>query len=154
MIFGPKTQAAVVLLAAVIIGAAGGATVQHLRAASMEPPIQDGARRPGGRRPGPRGTPFDRLDLTDAQRDQIRAVMESYEPKTQIIMDEMIPRIRAVRDSARAEIDGFLTEEQRARLEEMDSFWDRRRGPGRPGRPGRFPGGPPPFPDDSNRIRR
>ena len=128
---GPKSQATLVLIAAMLIGVAIGVTGERLRSAGDRP--EAGERR--GARPGPESglregrlpRTFEQLDLTEEQRTEIRATMERYRPLTREVMDEMMPRLRALRDSAKAEIDGILTEAQRARLREMDEdFWDRR----------------------------
>lgn len=152
MSIGPQTRAVVVLLAAVIIGAAAGTTIERVRNDSEQERSFERRRPP---RPGERRMPsvFEDLDLTDTQREQIRSVFEQYEPRTRAIMQELFPRLRAVQDSARGDIDAILTDEQRAQLAEFGNFWDRRgEGPGRRGfrgRRGGFPGGQPGPPPDS-----
>ncbi len=80
-------------------------------------------RGPGGpraRRPGMERMVLGELDLTDAQRTRIEA-----------ILDAARPRYAAVRESTRAEIDRVLTPEQRAKLKELEErFPERRRGGG------------------------
>ena len=62
---------------------------------------------------------FRDLDLTDEQRVQIRAIFEKHRPAIDSLMGEAMPKIRALRDSADAEIQAILTPEQRERFEKM-----------------------------------
>lgn len=83
---------------------------------------------------------FHRLGLTQRQRDEIRQIMDRRKSATDSLLGLLLPRLRALTDSTRAEIRGVLTAEQAA-------LWDsltagrRHRGPmGRPGMRGRGPG--------------
>jgi Spy/CpxP family protein refolding chaperone len=89
----------------------------------------------GPGRPGGFPHAFERLNLTPDQRARIREIFRKYRPRTDSVLRESMPRLRALTDSARAEMRDVLTPEQRARL---DSMW----GAFRPlrGRAGRFPG--------------
>ena len=82
------------------------------------------------------------LQLTDEQRDAIEEAMERSRVAAQEAMAEVLPRLQSRLDSLHAEIDGFLTEEQREafreyRSQDRDRFrregsrWFR--GPGRSG---------------------
>lgn len=76
---------------------------------------------------------FRELNLTDEQRAQIHEIMEQAGPQTDEVLNELLPRLRAVTDSIHDEIRAVLTPEQAAKL---DSLLPRGRfGPG-PGRPG------------------
>lgn len=103
------------------------------------------------RRPGTtRGTPgFDQLarmqvtdrmarslQLSDEQREQIDAAMESSRIAAQQVMEGVLPRLRSQMDSLQQQIDGILTEDQRAayrefRRQDRERFrrWTSRRGP-------------------------
>jgi Spy/CpxP family protein refolding chaperone len=59
---------------------------------------------------------LDELGLTDAQRQQIDGVFRRAQPRTDAVMKEMLPRLRAVTDSVNAELQAVLTPEQRRRL--------------------------------------
>lgn len=61
---------------------------------------------------------FDELGLTPQQDSQIHAIMKQTEPKTDSMWREFRPRIRAVIDSAHAEIDNVLKPEQRQQLQQ------------------------------------
>lgn len=87
------------------------------------------ARRPGGRR-GP--AEFDQLariqvtdrmarslQLSDDQREQIDAAMERSRVAAQQVMEGVLPRLRSQMDSLQIEIDGILTEDQRAAFREF-----------------------------------
>lgn len=60
---------------------------------------------------------FDELQLTPQQDSQIRAIMARTEPKTDSMWHEFRPRIRAVIDSANAQIDSVLEPQQREQLQ-------------------------------------
>ncbi|MCY3613195.1 MAG: hypothetical protein OXH51_16850 [Gemmatimonadetes bacterium] len=106
------------------------------------------ARRPGGLR-GP--AEFDQLariqvtdrmarslQLSDGQREQIDAAMERSRVAAQQVMEGVLPRLRSQMDSLQIEIDGILTEDQRAAFREFQRQ-DRerfRRWTSRRGRPG------------------
>jgi len=84
---------------------------------------------------------FDKLNLTDEQREKIHAIFESHRPVIDSLMGETMPRIRALRDSASAQINLILTPEQREQFEKLSP---RHRFPmGQWGRPFDSSGGPP-----------
>jgi Spy/CpxP family protein refolding chaperone len=123
----------VVFAAGALVGAAGDRLLG-------ERPIP---RRPFAMRlgePGHLPPPFERLGLTDEQRQRITAILDAARPLTDSILEETLPRLRAVTDSIRAEIRGVLTEEQRERFDrEMPRILPGRPGFGRGGGPGRPP---------------
>lgn len=135
------------LALAFVAGGMAGAAVEHLR--TSEPETFGPITRPGGptppmqRGPGSIVPPvFDRLDLTERQRGEIRRILEESRPTTDSLLAEVMPRLRSITDSVRREIRAVLTEEQRERLEsEFPAF----RGPGPPilrgetGRGSKFP---------------
>ncbi|MEJ2502304.1 MAG: hypothetical protein P8177_03150 [Gemmatimonadota bacterium] len=73
---------------------------------------------------------IDRVDMGPAQRAAIEAVMKERSERMRAVWREVEPRMDAITDSARAEIMGILTPEQRAqyeaKLKERRSRWDRR----------------------------
>ena len=76
---------------------------------------------------------FEQLDLTEEQRTEIAAILERWRPATEAFMEEMMPRLRATADSARAEIRAVLTTEQVTQLDSITDNMRARRGFGRPG---------------------
>ena len=79
---------------------------------------------------------FEELDLTEEQRTEIAAILERWRPRTEAFMEEMMPRLRATADSARAEVRAVLTIEQVAQLDSITDNMRARRGFGRRGFPG------------------
>lgn len=59
---------------------------------------------------------FDELGLTDDQRRRIEQVFVRAQPRTDAVLAEALPRLRAVTDSINTEIQAVLTPEQRRRL--------------------------------------
>ena len=59
---------------------------------------------------------FDELGLTDGQRRRIEQIFARAQPRTDAVLKEMLPRLRAATDSINAEIQAVLTPEQRRRL--------------------------------------
>lgn len=82
-----------------------------------EPPEPAAEMRVPWGRPGMLPPFFDRLDLSQDQRRRIREILERYRPRTDSVVEAMLPRLRVLTDSARMEIREVLTEEQRERLE-------------------------------------
>jgi len=62
---------------------------------------------------------FEKLDLTEEQRNQIHKIFEVHRPVIDSLMAETMPRIRAARDSAEAAINDVLTPDQRERFEKL-----------------------------------
>jgi len=59
------------------------------------------------------------LDLTPEQRPQLEGVVARWHPRMQALWQEFQPRVNAVMDSARAEMDAILTPEQQARRDSL-----------------------------------
>lgn len=134
---------AIVFVAGVLAGVAGDRLLAARRAPEPPPPDMTMLR------PLRRGSlpgMFRQLDLTLAQRRQIVEILEQGEPRTEEILSEMLPRLRAVTDSVHAEIRAVLTEEQASRLDSLLQLMRPRRGPMRQRMPGpsEMRGGPPP----------
>ena len=121
-----RLQGLAVLAVALVVGGVVGVTLERARQATR-PAVEsrqgrrgpdDGRRRPEFDRQ--QGLPgfFRELNLTDEQREQIRAVFERQRPHTDSVMRAAFDEIESIRASVRAEIDAILTEEQREILEE------------------------------------
>src|SRR5437899_7089342 len=90
----------------------------------------------GGGPPGPDGMVgflSERLDLTAAQRDSVRAILERHRADLEKIWREVHPRFDSVRSRMSAEISAQLTPAQRTRYADLERRLDRPR----------FGGGPP-----------
>jgi hypothetical protein len=89
--------------------------------------------------------PFERLDLTPDQQSQIAEIMREARPRTDAVLNEFMPHLRAVSDSVRSEIRSVLTEDQLAAWDSMTVEMRSRRGTMRrgmrPGPPPMDPGG-------------
>jgi len=96
-----------------------------------------------GRPPLPRA--FHQLGLTPAQHRQAAEIMERYRPQLDAIVQETFPRVRQINDRIAVELRGILTDEQRARLDELESRRGPHRMPGLHPPPGEGPQGGPPF---------
>jgi Spy/CpxP family protein refolding chaperone len=59
---------------------------------------------------------FDGLGLTDDQRRRIEQIFTRAQPRTDAVLRETLPRLRAVTDSINAEVQAVLTPEQRRKL--------------------------------------
>ena len=130
-----KLQGIALLFLAFVVGILAGAAGERLRATRDEPG-RPFARGPGMFRPGELPPWYEELDLTPEQREKITEIFEQGRPLTDSIMREMLPRIRAVTGSIRAEIRSLLTPEQREKLDDLEErFRRRRRGFRRGGRP-------------------
>lgn len=134
-----------VLSATFLAGAAVGAAALTLLAGDRrEQPQRPGTGGPWGeRRNGP--SIFDQMGLTPEQRTAMDSIMEKRRRDMDAFWKQHNPEVRAIVDSARAEVDRLLTPEQRKKFEE---FRERRRRE-HPGRDGRMP--PPPGAVDSAR---
>lgn len=135
-----RLQALLILLVVFAIGALAGAAFE----------------RAGGRRPGPgqgpppermRGLPPDlreRLDLQPEQARRIEQLLDRNRARTDAVLDQYLPQLRALTDSLRAEVRAELTPAQREIFDRLEKE--------RPPRPPHGPGGPrnggpPPFGD-------
>lgn len=139
-----RAKGIAILLLTFLVGGLAGAAFERARASrsTPEPTAPWWEARRGAGRPGRLPPMFRELNLTDEQRARIREIMERGRPRTDEVLNEMLPRLRAVTDSIQGEIRSVLTPEQAAQL---DSLLPRGRfGPGH-GRPGmRRRDGPPP----------
>ncbi len=59
------------------------------------------------------------MELTDAQRRDIDSIRSRWHDQIESFWDTAGPRLRAIADSARAEIRAVLTPEQRARYDSL-----------------------------------
>ena len=59
------------------------------------------------------------LELSDAQRDSVGAVLGRYRPVMDSLMQEIRPRLDTVRAAMREQISAYLTPEQHREFEEM-----------------------------------
>lgn len=106
-----RVMGLVVLVVMFAIGALTGAAT--MRVASSDE-SQAKARAESPERPGL----FETLQLTDEQRVQVDAIMERRRAEVDAFWKEHGPQLRAITDSARAEMREVLTPEQRV-LEEQ-----------------------------------
>lgn len=109
----------VVLLGTFFAGSLAGAAFTRVVSADgtaqQEPEPSTTAKEPQDRK---RRSIFDELGLTPQQDSQIRAIMKRTEPKTDSMWHEFRPRMRAVIDSANADIDSVLEPPQREQLKQ------------------------------------
>ncbi|NIR44328.1 MAG: hypothetical protein GWN99_00200 [Gemmatimonadetes bacterium] len=135
-----RAQGIVLLLVMFVVGVLAGVALERVRIARNAP---SGARPFGMGQPWAEGhlpMMFRELDLTADQRERIATILLQSRPRTERILQEMLPRLRAVTDSVRDEVRAVLTVEQAARLDSL-MVRMRPRGPMHQGRPGRR--GPP-----------
>ena len=59
------------------------------------------------------------LDLSDAQRDSVRAIFSRHRPETDSLWARVRPRFDSIKAKMRAEIDAVLTAEQRAKHQQL-----------------------------------
>jgi len=133
-----------VLSAVFLAGAAiGAAALTVLGRDRQEMPRRpEPGSRWNGRSSGP--SIFDQMGLTAAQKSAMDSIMEKRRRDMDAFWKQHNPEVRAIVDSARAEVDRLLTPEQRQKFEE---FRERRRRE-HSGRDGRMPA-PPPGPAES-----
>lgn len=146
MMGGQKTAAAALLVSVFVAGALGGAV--GVRLVDRRPWRPAGERGipldpMGGRPPGPGGmeggpdrfgvAPMwlaDRLaadlDLTEEQRDQVSAILESRQARASNALEEIGPFLRAQLDSMNLEIRAILTSEQQVIFDQFVAREDER----------------------------
>jgi Spy/CpxP family protein refolding chaperone len=109
-----------IFLAGAALGAAALAVLSDDRQEQPERP------QPDGRWGGPPGGPsiFDQIGLTAEQKAGMDSIMERRRRQMDAFWEEHNPEVRAIIDSARAEVDRLLTPEQRQQYQE---FRERRR---------------------------
>jgi hypothetical protein len=113
-----RVQGILLLAIAFVIGGIAGVLVDRANPMRDRRPRMDRSDR-RFERPGEFPGFFEKLDLTDEQRGKIHAIFEAHRPVIDSLMAETMPRIRAQRDSAAAEISLVLTPEQRERFEKL-----------------------------------
>jgi len=101
-----RLQGILLLTGVFLIGALAGAAFERARVGHPfhEPLPPQGSGLPPGLR--------DALGLTEDQETRIRVILETGRPRTDSVMNEFLPRLRAVTDSIRAEVRTLLTPEQ------------------------------------------
>ena len=141
-----RARGIVILVLAFLAGGILGVAVERIRVRTA--PIRpfdrpfDVARQPG---PGQLPRFYERLDLSEAQKDSMRVILERARPKADSLMRQTFPLIRMYMDSVQQELRAVLTEQQR---EQLDRERSARRPRGRGARRRAFgPGGPDPLPE-------
>ncbi len=138
-----RLQTLGLLVAVFAAGGLAGAAIEHTRAAPAPGERRDVFRPPTELPRG--GIPrfYEDLDLSDAQRVEIRAILERSRPETDSLLQIALPRLRELTESTRAAIRDVLTPAQR---EELDARFRGRRERSRGGERGgrRPPPGSPP----------
>jgi hypothetical protein len=140
------TLLVVVFLVGVLAGAAGDRLLLRPRPSEQRPPEQ----RPPEPREGQRlPKVLEDMDLTPVQRAAIDSILASGRPRNEAIMNEVLPRLRAVSDSLQQGIRAVLTPAQAAEFNAYQRAHPPRMmapssQPPREGRPpdGGTPGGP------------
>lgn len=145
-----RAQGIALLVATFVAGTLAGMALERVRA---RPEVVPPGREPGAGmmrpfRPGHLPPMFEELDLTAEQRAQISDIVERSRPRTDELLESMLPRLRAVTDSVRDEIHAVLKPEQAAKLDSLMADmrgrsrgmrggpWERGQGPPRQRRPG------------------
>lgn len=115
------------LVVTFIAGALTGAAVDRVLSAE----VTEGADHRDGRDEDRRSYVIDRVEMSEAQRAEIDAILERRSERMRSVWQEVEPRMDAITDSARVEIMQALTPEQRAeyerRLEEREQAREARR---------------------------
>lgn len=141
-----RAQGIALLLVTLVVGVLAGVALERVRAIrSLRDLTRSGA---GMMRPwvmdGAMPAMYRELELTREQRAQIMEIMERSRPRTEEMLQHMLPRLRSVTDSVRMEIRAVLTPQQAARMDSLMATMRHRRGPMRQGMRGRGMGAPPP----------
>ena len=124
-----RAQGIVILIVAFLAGGVLGVAAERIRAVRSAPlrpfgrPFDTSGQHPPGRLP----RFYERLDLSQAQRESMRAILERARPKTDSLMRQTFPLIRMYMDSIQQELRAVLTEDQR---EQLDREMGARRPPG------------------------
>jgi hypothetical protein len=73
------------------------------------------------RRPPPSTLPppLSDLGLSSGQEARARAVLDSYRPQIEAVMSDAMPKLRSIHERVEAEVRGFLTDEQKRRLDQL-----------------------------------
>ena len=125
-----RARGAAVLLVTFVSGALAGAAILHVMRAT--PASASSTAAPPTAGPPPErvienmkmarsGIPvtYEALDLTPAQRFQIARIMAANRPRTDSLLRETWPKLRALLDSIQRQVEQVLTPEQRERLAEL-----------------------------------
>jgi Spy/CpxP family protein refolding chaperone len=112
------------LAAAFVAGALSGAAVD--RVISVEPSRERQRQDDRGDRDR-RPLLLEQVDMSPAQREAIEQVLERRSERMRAVWREVAPRMDAIADSTRAEINEVLTPEQQAEYEELRRQWHERR---------------------------
>ncbi len=143
-----RAQGIAILLLTFVVGVLVGFAGERIRnSRRARPPLEVGPDMLARFRQGNPPAMFRRLNLTPEQVRQITTIMENGRPRSDAVLEEMLPRLRAVTDSIGQEIRGVLTAEQAAVWDSMAAHWQRgRMREGRPDRRGGRGIPPPPIP--------
>jgi Spy/CpxP family protein refolding chaperone len=110
----------VLLMAAFVVGAIGGAAFERTLGA-REPvpsaPCNNTMSNPLQRPPGTLA--IDHIELTAEQRQRIDRILDRRRTETDSVWRAQKPRLRGIVDSTRAEIQALLTTEQRAEYDRL-----------------------------------
>jgi hypothetical protein len=106
-----RLQGILLLGVVFVIGGLAGAAFERSRRAREIPPVEIGRGAPPGWR--------EQLHLTDEQEARIRQILESGRPRSDAILERLLPSLRAVTDSIRVEVRNVLTPEQLKIFDEM-----------------------------------
>jgi Spy/CpxP family protein refolding chaperone len=124
-LFGRMRLLGVALLAATFVaGALSGAAIERVLGAE-EPGAVDHDSEQDPRR----AYIIDQVDMSEQQRTEIDAILERRSERMRSVWQEVEPRMEAVTDSARMDIMGVLTPEQRAEYERKLEERRRKRSP-------------------------
>ena len=135
-----KLQGILLLGVIFAIGIFTGVALERVRQ-SRPAPVPNAAR--GVAPPGWR----EQFHLTDEQERQIHEILERNRPRTEALIEQFLPRLRAATDSVRGEIRAILTPDQQREFDRVQPPLEPHPGDRRP------PFGPPPtgFPPDGPR---
>jgi len=115
-------KAVILLLAAFVLGAAvGGAVTSRV---SHRGPWEG---KPRDRMEGYLRLLDENLDLSSAQRDSVRAILESHRGDMDAIWQEVAPRYETMRSQIRSEIRTQLTPEQQRKYADLTARLDQER---------------------------
>ncbi len=125
-LFGRMRLLGVALLAATFVaGALSGAAIERVLGAE-----EPSAAQHGNDEDSRRSYIIDQVEMTGQQRTTIDAILEQRSDRMRAVWQEVEPRMDAVTDSARMDIMGVLTPEQRAEYERKLEERRSRRGSG------------------------
>ena len=140
-----RARGIVILTLAFLAGGVLGMAAERYRAVRSAPPPALGGDLPARRiRPGQLPRFYERLDLSQAQRDSMHAILERARPKADSLVQQTFPRLRAYMDSVQQALRAVLTDAQR---EQLDRELEAHRPASGVRRRGFGPGGPDPLPE-------